>query len=561
MTSQAIFIAPSRSDILASLPQYTGRELQWSTLSLVSIEKAKPWNPDGQLLAAYANTANHTSGSETVAPPRAQRVPATPEHHAGGNGPRHLENHIWESSHVVAESSQSQEEPTSLVVSGSRAGRQPFQEIARENSRAPNTQPHPSSVVVAESQESRDGEGDYLSADNQSKNTARRTSVTFQPADEQSRLHSKDNDAAAVLNASIFSGRTLDLTDDSMDAVSDHSHGFSAPRRTVFDESADYDTRAGLAERRPGTESEATVEQSRLAQAWTHDASAADTPGEASRVGLTPWAGARSAGIRPNMKSCQFPRLVKSADLTIDESSSTFAGGESIPPPPSLHFLPSALTSITDVLRDPRPWIQARKQISVLVLVREVGEVKEVTSTNWTGAGRNRIGADPERSTTLRAEMVVMDKGYGLLRVVLWDHCASEWAGEEVNDDMSIDDPSVAASFRPAPLMPLRPGDVVALSGLTIALDAPTGLGASTRRLGPGQPRIPFQGQVTAGAPIAAHAVASPRTRSAAEMCYRSDVRNTRDARINFDEAFAVFDRQRRLVSPLIGLGREMLGR
>ncbi|PWN24030.1 hypothetical protein BCV69DRAFT_279934 [Microstroma glucosiphilum] len=274
----------------------------------------------------------------------------------------------------------------------------------------------------------------------------------------------------------------------------------------------------------------------------------------------------------------------------------TMTGLDSIPPPPALHFDPREVTSLLSILRNPIPHLPAKHggyaeqitspRIDVLVLIREIGALEEigvkVFSKGKVVEGRVDMMA--------RSELVVMDGEGSISRVVLWGHCALEWAGAEHSGDATeeeefetsgehshstragmtttMDTTSFrgdetttyggvllrdAAQHKSAsksavvrkdkherrPVVgPLRPGDVVCLSSLIVS---PT----PTKSSGP-----PQRATVTRAQPASVQLVASERTSSRAELCWRWDLRGREKDRergrrkYRFDVALADFDRR-----------------
>ncbi|GAK66016.1 uncharacterized protein PAN0_011c4238 [Moesziomyces antarcticus] len=179
--------------------------------------------------------------------------------------------------------------------------------------------------------------------------------------------------------------------------------------------------------------------------------------------------------------------------------------GDSIVPPPTLHFTLAQITSLSSILsphshpRRETPGA-ASSRLNLLVVIREIGYSTRVRRLN---------------TTTTRLELLVMDGALTrsgvekhLLKLVLWDHLT---------------------------LTPLQPGDVVYVQNVSIQPPDPK------PRLGPGFPRA-----------TVAHAAHSHN--SSIQLCYRSNPTHPSDAALNFDPAIAAFDAKSNRILQLVEL-------
>lgn len=291
-------------------------------------------------------------------------------------------------------------------------------------------------------------------------------------------------------------------------------------------------------------------------------------------------------------ESCE--GVEQSSSSSAHGQTMTMTGLDSIPPPPLLHFDPREVTSLLSILRNPTPHLPAKHgghaeqitspRINVLVLIREVGALEEigvkVFSKGKVVEGRVDMMA--------RSELVVMDGEGGISRVVLWGQCALAWAGTDADRDDEEEEVETSGEHslstragmtttmdttnlrgdetttyggvllrnpaqqklgsKPAamakeahhrrPVGPLRPGDVVCLSSLIVS---PIPVKSS----GP-----PQRAAVTRAQPASVQLVASERTASKAELCWRWDLRGREKERerarrkYRFDVALADFDRR-----------------
>ncbi|CAO1628112.1 unnamed protein product [Jaminaea pallidilutea] len=259
----------------------------------------------------------------------------------------------------------------------------------------------------------------------------------------------------------------------------------------------------------------------------------------------------------------------QAADGTSNSMSYTsLTGADSVPPPPPLRFNPSGVTSISMLLRQPHVFLSARQggprsqtsavRFNLLALVREVGPLDEVGVKVFKSGKLVQGRVD----MTFRSSLILQDGRDGaLLKVTLWGECARQWAGEgEAEDDsgngqagQTFDDdyntsygpeadgtssaigegfttllrtggPRTAAGGgrRPKRPPPLRAGDVISLESVILSMRKEAVTGST-----------------------AMEAVASARTSSSVELCWRCDPRGERDMqRYTFDPALAAIDRR-----------------
>ncbi|CBQ68301.1 conserved hypothetical protein [Sporisorium reilianum SRZ2] len=224
----------------------------------------------------------------------------------------------------------------------------------------------------------------------------------------------------------------------------------------------------------------------------------------------------------------------------------------SIVPPPTLQFTLAHITPVARILAQPMQFISAvpragsvggvSSKVNLLVVVKEVGEMVYVRD----GFAAKK-GAE---GRTERVELLVMDGRMGvrpaesvsvvdepaeryLFTVVLWGPLAPSWTTPSP-------DPTSSPPTTTTPT-PLHPGDVLALTNLTLSPRTPPH--ADKRRLGTGVPA-----RIT---------VAHASTHAAAriELCYRADASAAHGAR-NFDAELAHFDLRSRRVLELARLWR-----
>ena len=286
------------------------------------------------------------------------------------------------------------------------------------------------------------------------------------------------------------------------------------------------------------------------------------------------------------------------------ESRSISFGGESIPPPPTLHFALGSVTALARILSSPLgfanqshggPAARSNKA-NLLVVIKEMGEMS-LASVKYPVDN----APDP-RGRSERRELVVMDgrpnsriglpgERY-LFRVVLWGRLARDWTGESdesieygqlagsstgrfagesqdasssssssssmhgvrVGDGYSCESVAVNSTEPTA----LRVGDVVYLHNVSLVKSvstAPTGGGMRRSRLGAGfPPRAP-----TGDTHLVGHI--SERNKSSVELCYRSLAMSAMDHRRNFDPDVAQFDNKSRKVWDLRTLWLQSVGR
>ncbi|ETS64206.1 hypothetical protein PaG_01445 [Moesziomyces aphidis] len=236
------------------------------------------------------------------------------------------------------------------------------------------------------------------------------------------------------------------------------------------------------------------------AQTTTHDASEAPPPEHEADVDH-PAGGVKLVRTLPAMNAYEASFHPPSAGDGEGEASL----GDSIVPPPTLHFTLAQITPLSSILsplslpRRDTPGA-ASSRINLLVVMRDMGDTARV----------RRL-----KTTTTRLELVVMDGTLTragvekhLLKLVLWDHLT---------------------------LTPLQPGDVVFVQNVSIQPPDPK------PRLGPGFPRA-----------TVAHAAQSHN--SSIQLCYRSNVTTPADAALNFDPAIAAFDAKSNRILQLVAL-------
>lgn len=267
------------------------------------------------------------------------------------------------------------------------------------------------------------------------------------------------------------------------------------------------------------------------------------------------------------------------ASLIADPSaeSSTFLAGESILPPPTLHFTLSSITPLSRILAHPAQYLSspnllsarntpggASTKVNLLVVIKDIGEVMRVrnkfhapqppptrsevrgVSSAFAAALREERVGDGK---TERLELIVLegtmsptkrlretDSGAWeaveevaskhLFKVVLWGALARQCTSD------STDEPNAVG---------LRPGDVIHLQNISLSRASTTPYSPVKRpRLGTGFPRGGREEKVVLVGQ------ANPSQGSKVELCYRSHVVTRQDGEGNFDKDIAAFDLRRR---------------
>jgi hypothetical protein len=234
---------------------------------------------------------------------------------------------------------------------------------------------------------------------------------------------------------------------------------------------------------------------------------------------------------------------------------------DSIPPPPSHNFNLSALSDIGRLLRSPGTFLSINKggavlgdapSLSVLVVVTRLEPIEQITCSKTAGLRSNVVR---------RCEMVVRDRNRHMIKVVLEGQCASRWA-DTVGDDtsyftnknrhrtglrsqaatsllrnQSFED-STPQIDKQDTLLPIRPGDVIALSDLRLS-----------RSKSKAMEKVSSNASKDLGLSI--HLTASPTFSSSLELCWRNEMIDEHDDLVNFDPSLTAFDSRCRAIYEL----------
>lgn len=262
------------------------------------------------------------------------------------------------------------------------------------------------------------------------------------------------------------------------------------------------------------------------------------TVDESSRAGLNSESSrpplSRLRSSRLSVAHCPESMMSASTDASMTSSSN---GVDSIPPPPTLRFDPSSVTSLSTVARQPQLFLPdhlggprgqtSAVRFNVLALVREIGSLDEVNAKVYQGG--KLIEGRLER--TFRSHLILQDgRDAALLKVTLWGECARVWASLE-GDDSGADESSLAAGTTAAGMS-------------TLLRDGPRVGGATQAALRTGDV-VFLESIVLTKSDKGYEGSASPRTASSLELCWRWDARSDRDRRrYAFDPELAVLDRR-----------------